>query len=152
VTIGHVDLIERAVKLFDGVIVVVLNNPSKRGCFSVEERLDMLAKVCLHLPTVEVDSFDGFLTEYIQKRETRIVIRGIRTIADIDYEFQMAQINRQMVPEMETLFLMVTAQYAHVSSSAVREICGFGGDISAFVPAIIVEQIHERLWPHGRMQ
>jgi len=151
VTVGHADLIGRASKLFDSVIVVVLHNPSKRGCFTVEERVNMLMEVCSRWPNVKTDRYDGLLVEYVKKQDAGVVLRGLRAMTDISGEYQMAQVNRHMAPETETLFLMAAVQYAHISSSIVREVGGFGGDISAFVPAAIAQQVYERLRPRGRL-
>lgn len=145
VTNGHLDLIERAVKVFPKVIVAVLNNPSKPGFFPVQERLRLLRKACGHLPTVEIDSFEGLLVDYMKKVDAGIVIRGLRPVTDFESEFLMAQVNRQMSPDIETLFMMTSPQHAYISSSIVREVSGFGGDISPFVPPSILEDISQAL-------
>ena len=145
VTFGHVDLIERAAKLFPQVIVAILQNPSKPGCFPVEQRMAMLKKVCRHLPTVRVECFDGLLVDYLQKADAGVVLRGLRAVTDFEKEFQMAQVNRQIEPKMETLFLMASPQHAYISSSVVREIGSFGGDISTLVPEEILGEVNTRL-------
>ena len=145
VTSGHVDLIERAAALFPKVTVAVLRNPDKRGCFPVEERIRMLRLVCAHLPTVQIDSFDGLLVDYLCAVDAMVVLRGLRAVTDFEKEFQMAQINRQIYPKAETLFLMASPDYAYVSSSVVRELGSFGGDVSAFVPASILTEVQEGL-------
>ncbi len=145
VTYGHLDLIERAVRLFPKVIVAVLNNPAKQNCFSVEKRLELLKKACAHLPTLEFDSFDGLLVDYLAQKDARIVIRGLRAVTDFESEFQMAQVNHQIAPNMETLFLMTSPNHAYVSSSIVREIGSFGGDISPFVPPGILADVRAAL-------
>lgn len=145
VTSGHLDLIERAAKVFPRVIVAVLNNPSKRGFFSVQERVRLLEKACRHLPKVEIDSFEGLLVDYMKKAGAGIVIRGLRAVTDFESEFLMAQVNHQISPEIETLFMMTSPQYAYISSSVVREIGGFGGEISSFVPASILEDVSTAL-------
>ena len=141
VTKGHLDLIERASCLFDEVIVAVLYNPAKTGLFPTEERIRLLRKACAHLSNVRFDSFDGLLVDFMRNCGARVVIRGLRSTADFESEFQMAQLNHQMEPEVETLFMPTAPEYAHVSSSAVREIGSFGGDISPFVPACIVPDV-----------
>ncbi|MDD3412282.1 MAG: pantetheine-phosphate adenylyltransferase [Eubacteriales bacterium] len=144
VTLGHVDLIERASALFPELIVAVLNNPDKRGCFPVEQRLDMLRRACAHLPNVRYDCFDGLLVEYMRKTGAGIVLRGLRAVTDFESEFQMAQVNHQIAPEIETLFLMTSPHYAYISSSVVRQIASFGGDVSTFVPAAIERDVTQR--------
>jgi len=141
VTVGHLDLIERAAALFDEVVVAVLHNPAKKGCFAVEERIALLQKACSHLPNVTFDHFEGLLVDYMHSRGARIVLRGVRGAKDFDSECLMAQLNHQMAPEVETLFMTTDPAYAHISSSAVREIAMFGGDFSPFVPKTIVEDV-----------
>lgn len=145
VTLGHIDLIERAARLFPEVIVAVLHNPSKVGRFPVETRIQMLEKVCAHLPTVKIDRFDGLLVDYMKKTEAGVVLRGLRAVTDFESEFQMAQVNHQIAPDVETLFLMTSPHYAYISSSVVREIGSFGGDISTFVPPLILEDVKAAL-------
>lgn len=143
VTLGHVDLIERASKLFPNLVVAVLNNPEKKGTFSVEKRMAMLTKACVHLPNVRIDSFGGLLVDYMHKLDAEIVLRGLRAVTDFESEFQMAQINRQIAPGIETLFLMTSPHYAYISSSAVRQIAAFGGDIATLVPPAILDDIQQ---------
>ncbi|NLV58046.1 MAG: pantetheine-phosphate adenylyltransferase [Clostridiales bacterium] len=145
VTNGHLDLIERATQVFPRVIVAVLNNPGKQGFFPVEERVRLLAKACAHLPKVEIDSFQGLLVDYMKKVNAGIVIRGLRAVTDFESEFLMAQVNHQISPEIETLFMMTSPQFAYISSSVVREIGGFGGEIASFVPGSILEDISTAL-------
>lgn len=142
VTLGHVDIIERAASLYPQVVVAVLNNPEKRGTFSVQQRQVMLGKACAHLPNVRIDSFGGLLVDYMRKLGAGIVLRGLRAVTDFESEFQMAQVNRQIAPEVETLFLMTSPNHAYISSSAVRQIAAFGGDISTLVPEAILEDIY----------
>ncbi len=148
VTLGHVDLIERASGLFPQVVVAVLNNTDKHGLFSVEQRMEMLHKACGHLPNVRVDCFDGLLVDYMHRRHARIVLRGLRAVTDFESEFQMAQINHQLAPDVETLFLMTAPNYAYISSSAVRQIASFGGDFTSLVPAAIVEDVRAAYAPN----
>ena len=142
-TLGHVDLIERASALFPQVIVAVLNNPDKQGKFTVQRRLAMIQKACAHLPNVSIDSFGGLLVDYMRKVDAGIVLRGLRAVTDFENEFQMAQVNRQIAPGIETLFLMTSPNYAYISSSAVRQIAAFRGDISTLVPKCIIEDVYE---------
>ena len=145
VTSGHLDIIRRGAAIFPRLIVAVLRNPSKKGTFSVEERLSMLRRVCADLPNVSFDSFDGLLVDYMRKMDAGVILRGLRAVSDFESEFQMAQLNRQMNPKVETFFLMTSPEHAYLSSSAVREIAMFGGDISAFVPPAIVDEVARAL-------
>lgn len=148
VTLGHMDLIERACQQFPLVRVAVLRNPDKRGTFTVEQRMEMLRKTCAYLPNVEIDCFDGLLVDYMRLIGARTVIRGLRAVTDFESEFQMAQINHQIAPQVETLFLMTSPHHAYISSSAVRQVASFGGDVSQFVPASILSEVMEAY--HGK--
>ena len=141
VTVGHLDLIERASALFDEVVVAVLHNPAKTGSFAVEDRIRLLKKACDHLPNVSFDHFEGLLVDYMHARGARIVLRGVRGSKDFDSECLMAQLNHQMAPDVETFFMATAPAYAHISSSAVREIAMFNGDISPFVPQKILQDV-----------
>ena len=145
ITNGHLDIIERGAGIFEHVVVAVLHNPAKTGFFSIEQRLGMLRRACAHLPNVSFDCFDGLLMDYMKKQRAAVVLRGLRAITDFENEFQMAQLNRQMAPEVETLFLMTAPEHAYVSSSAVREIGLFGGDITPLVPACIADDVIQAL-------
>ena len=145
VTKGHMDIITRAAKLFPEVIVAVLINPAKAGSFTVEKRLNMLRKACAHLENVRVDHFDGLLVDYMHKTGANVVVRGLRAVSDFENEFQMAQVNRQMAPDVETLFMTTSPECAYLSSSVVREIARFGGDISDFVPSCILEEVQNTI-------
>ena len=134
VTVGHMDIIRRSAKLFDRVVVAVLHNPQKRGCFTVEERMNMLRKACADIPQAVVTSFDGLLVDYVQKIGAQVVVRGLRAVSDFESEFQMAQVNHQILPSVEILFMMTQPEHAYISSSVVRELAAFGGDIAPFVP------------------
>lgn len=147
VTIGHLDLIERASALYDEVIVAVLHNPAKQGRFPTEKRIALLEKACAHLPNVRFDHFDGLLIDYMRSVQAKVVIRGLRGVRDFESECQMAQLNHQMAPEVETLFLTTHPSYAHISSSAVREIGLFGGDVSPYVPRSIAQEVARLLSP-----
>ena len=147
VTIGHLDVIERGAAIFPEVVVAILHNPAKTGCFSIAQRLDMLARACAHLPNVRFDQFDGLLVDYMKKLDAGIVLRGLRAVTDFESEFQMAQLNQQMAPGVETVFLMTGPDHAYLSSSAVREIAMFGGDITPFVPTCIAGDVKRALKP-----
>lgn len=145
VTNGHLDIIRRGAALFDRVIVAVLHNPSKQGLFPVGKRLEMLRRVCADLPNVQVDSFQGLLVDYIRQTGADAILRGLRSTADFESELPMAQLNRSMLPAAETMFLSASPQHLYTSSSAVREIGHFGGDITPFVPACIAQEVTEAL-------
>lgn len=145
VTNGHVDIISRAAKIFPEVVVAILINPAKAGNFTVEKRMELIRRACAHLPNVRVEHFDGLLVDYMHKTGASVVVRGLRAVSDFENEFQMAQVNHQMAPDVETLFMMTSPECAYLSSSVVREIARFGGDISAFVPACILEDVQAAL-------
>ena len=145
VTIGHLDLIERGADIFPEVVVAVLHNPAKEGCFPIAQRLELLARACAHLPNVRFDQFDGLLVDYMKKLDAGIVLRGLRAVTDFESEFQMAQVNHQILPALETLFMMTLPEHAYISSSGVREIATFGGDVSAFVPPCILNDVQAAL-------
>jgi len=147
ITIGHLDLIERASRLFDEVIVAVLHNPAKTGCFPVEKRLELLRQSCVHLPNVSFDHFEGLLVDYMRSCKANVVLRGVRGSKDFDSECLMAQLNHQLAPEVETLFMATNPAYAHISSSAVREIGLFGGDVTPFVPQPIAREVARLMAP-----
>jgi len=138
VTNGHVNLIRRAVEIFDGLIVAVAYNMRKQGLFSVEERVAMLREATAQIPRVEVDSFDGLLVDYMRRRSVRVVIRGLRATADFEYEFQMAHVNHKLYPDIETMFLVAGADEFFISSQVVKEVAMLGGSVACLVP------------PHGR--
>ncbi|MCI8465020.1 MAG: pantetheine-phosphate adenylyltransferase [Lachnospiraceae bacterium] len=144
VTLGHLDIIERSARIVDELVVGVLNNSSKNPLFSVEERVNMLEEVTLHLPNVRIEAFDGLLVDFAAKCHAGVAVRGLRAITDFEYELQMSQTNRIMCPELDTIFLTTDLKYAYLSSSIVREVAHYGGDISAFVPATIVERVFEK--------
>lgn len=144
VTNGHVDVIERAVRLFDRVVVAVGINTVKVPIFSVEERMEHLRMVCGDMPSVEIASFSGLLTRAVVDFGAVAVIRGLRAVSDFEYEFQMALMNRELCAACETVFLMPRPQYSFVSSTMIREIAGMHGDVSAFVPKGICDIVRER--------
>ena len=145
VTLGHLDIIERTSKIFDRVIIGVLNNKSKSPLFSVEERVNMLKEVTSSLPNVEVQSFEGLLIDFVRKNDARVIVRGLRAITDFEYELQMAQTNRVIAPEVDTIFLTTNLRYSYLSSSIVKEIAEFDGEISAFLHPAVAEKVREKL-------
>ncbi len=145
ITLGHIDIIERASSLFDKVIVVVMINYKKHYSFSTEERVDLIKKCISHLGNVEVDFYDGLLSDYAKKKNAYAIVKGLRAMSDFEYEFQMALANKKLNPEVETLFLTTSAENMYLSSSMVKQIASMGGDISEFVPTNIHEDILKRL-------
>ena len=144
VTYGHIDIIRRAARLFDSLDVGVLNNNDKRPLFSVEERVKMLEQVCGDIPNINVISYSGLLAEYTSKSGTDVIIRGLRAVTDFEYELQMSQTNRKLNPKVDTIFLTTSLEYAYLSSSIVREVAYYGGDVSNFVPDCVAEKIYEK--------
>ncbi len=143
-TNGHLDIIDRASKLFDKVVVAVLTNSSKNPLFSVEERIDLLQKVTKDYKNVEICSFSGLLVDFLRKTDASVVIKGIRAVSDFEYEFQMALTNKALYPEMETLFLHTNKEYMFLSSSIVKEIATYGGSLEGLVPEEIIPIINRR--------
>ncbi len=141
ITIGHLDIIDRLSQKFDHVIVAILLNPHKVGRFSLKDRQRLIQKACASLPNISVDYSNGLLVDYMKKHPDAVVARGLRNPIDFQTECQMAQLNHQLDPHVETIFLMTAPEHAHISSSAVREIASFQGDISAFVPQSIVSDV-----------
>ncbi len=146
VTYGHIDLVERALRVFDRLIVAVAIDSEKHPLFSVDERLEMLRAVTNKMKGVEVDSFSGLLVDYAKKRRARIIIRGLRALSDFEYEFQMALTNRKIGSDIETVFLMPSEQYSYLSSRMIKEIAALGGNVNAFVPKIVAAMFAK----HGR--
>ena len=144
VTLGHLDIIHRAAKLTDDLIVGVLVNKSKKSLFSIEERVELLRRVTKDMPGVTVKSFDGLLVDFAKEENAGFIVRGLRAVTDFEYEIQIAHTNHKMCPEIDTLFLTTTLDYSFVSSSIVREIASYGGDISPFVPECIKEDIYRK--------
>jgi pantetheine-phosphate adenylyltransferase len=147
VTKGHLDIISRAEKLFDKLIVAVMVNPNKQSTFSAQERVDLLRRATAGLCSVEIESFDGLLAEYAKIYNATAIVKGLRALSDFEYEFQMAMTNRKLNADLETVFLTTSAENMFLSSSMVKQVARFGGDISPFVPEGIAPDIQERLWP-----
>ena len=137
VTLGHIDIIRRASKMFDKVIVAVLVNPSKQPSFSIQERIDFLNEATKGIDNLEIVSFDGLLASYAKEKSAVAVVKGLRAMSDFEYEFQMALTNKKLNPELETIFLTTSAQHMYLSSSMVKQVASFGGDISDFVPTCL---------------
>lgn len=144
ITNGHLDVIARAMRFADPLIVAVLNNTAKQSLFSVEERVEMIRDATAHLHHVQVDSFSGLLVDYAASRNATLVVRGIRAISDYEAELQMAAINRRLRPETETVFLLGSEEYAFISSRMVKEIISLGGDAISFVPPAVAARLEGR--------
>ena len=144
-TNGHLDVVERAAKLFDRVIVAVALNESKHPLFSQQERLDMVVRAIKPLPNVEADSFTGLLVKYVERRSAQAVIRGLRALSDFEFEFQLALMNRKLNERIETIFMMPKDTYTFLSSRLVKEIANLGGDVSSFVPAHVRDALGAKL-------
>lgn len=144
ITLGHVDIIRRACGMFDRVVVAVLHNPAKKGCFTVEERLEMICRACGDLPQVEARAFEGLLVDAAAATGACAVVRGLRSVADFESEKAMAQFNSELRPGTETVFLMTKPEHAHVSSSTVKELASYGVELSSYVPACNVEIIQSK--------
>ena len=143
VTNGHVDVINRAAALYDELVVAVLVNPGKAGFFTVEERMELLREAVADLPNVRVDSFQGLLVDYCGANDIPVIVKGLRAVSDFEYELQMAQMNRELA-SIETLFVPTAPQVDHLSSSLVKQIATFGGDVSRLVPKAVDDRLRER--------
>ncbi|HEX3078572.1 MAG TPA: pantetheine-phosphate adenylyltransferase [Lachnospiraceae bacterium] len=144
VTFGHIDIITRTSKLVDKLIIGVLNNSAKTSLFTVKERVIMLEEATRNLPNVVVEAFDGLLVDFADLKQANVIIRGLRAVTDFEYELQLAQTNRKINPKVDTLFLTTSVEYAYLSSSVVREIASYGGDISHFVPEHVINRVYEK--------
>ncbi len=144
VTNGHMDIIERAARLCDRVIVAVLVNNSKNPVFTLEERVDLLKRALGNRPDVQIESFSGLLVDFMKKKNATAIIKGLRAVSDFEYEFQMALLNKNLSPDIETLFMMTSINYSYLSSSAVRELAKNGGNIDGLVPDCIKEAIQKK--------
>ena len=144
ITKGHGDLIERAARLFDEVIVAVAVNSKKNPLFSLEKRVELASVVCAHLPNVRVVGFSTLLAHFAHEQQANVLIRGLRAVSDFEYEFQLANMNRQLAPDVESMFLTPSEKYSFISSTLVREIAALGGDISKFVHPAVADALAER--------
>ncbi len=145
ITNGHIDILERAIKLFDTVIITIARNSSKNPLFSERERLQLIKKVTKGYPQVEVDSFDGLLVEYARQKNATALVRGLRAISDFEYEFQMALMNRKLNQRLETVFLMPNEKFTYLNSNIIRELSRLGGDVSDFVPPVVRKALQEKM-------
>lgn len=145
VTKGHLDIIERAAALVDELIVGVLNNNQKTPLFSAEERVKMLLDVTKHIPNVKVEAFSGLSVEFVRKSDAAFIVRGLRAVTDFEYELQMAQTNRSIDGGIDTLFFTTALNYAYISSTIVKEVAFYGGDISGFVPPQVADLVYDKI-------
>jgi len=145
VTNGHLDIIERASKIFDKLIVAVLVNPNKTPVFDIEERVELLKETTEHLPNVEVKAFKGLLIDFMKRENAKVIVKGLRAVSDFEYEFQMALLNKKLEPSIETIFMMTNSKYSYLSSSMVKEVARFGGCIEDLVPEKIAKKVMKKL-------
>lgn len=148
ITYGHIDIIERASKITDKLIVAVLNNHDKKSLFSVEERLEMIKDSVKGFNNVEVESFEGLLVDYAKSKDSRLIIRGLRAVTDFEYELQMAQTNRELYKDLDTVFLLTNLKYSYVSSSAVKQVAAFDGDVNKFVTPFVADKLIRKYNKH----
>ena len=149
ITNGHIYIAERGAALFDELVVAVLVNPEKRSTFSKEERQIMAREALIHLPNVKVKYFDGLLVDFMRQEQSRIILRGLRALSDFEYEFQLAQMNRQLAPEIETFFIVTDAKYSYLSSRGIKDAFQFGGAIKDMVPPGVFRRLRERIHPRN---
>lgn len=150
ITNGHIDIIKRASKLFDDVYVAVADNPAKEPLFSVEERVQMVKKSIKGIKNVAVEDFSGLVIDYVHKKKSIVVIRGLRMISDFEYEFQMALTNRKLAGDIETIFMMPSENYSYLSSKLIKETAYLGAHISSFVPKFVEKQLKRKLKNNGK--
>jgi len=144
-TYGHLDIITRAAACYDELHVVVFSNSEKNPMFSVEERVHMLQSTCGHFPNVVVSSSSGLLVDYAKKHDIRVIVKGLRAVSDFDYEFKMALMNKQLAPEIETVFMITSLQYLYLSSSLVKEVASYGGKIADLVPPAVEKMVMDKI-------
>ena len=145
ITNGHLDIVKRASLLFDKIIVAVSNNPHKTPLFSLRERRKLVQETVVELENVDVDVFDGLLVEYAKKRGASALIRGLRAVSDFEFEFQMALMNRKLMPKLETVYLMPSEEYTYINSAIVKEVARLGGRIDCFLPAVVAKALKEKV-------
>jgi pantetheine-phosphate adenylyltransferase len=144
ITNGHLDLIERGLKIFDEIIVAIAVNPIKQPLFTIEERVEMIREVLNDHPRVRIDHFTGLLVDYVRRQNTNVILRGLRAVSDFDYEFQLALMNRRLAPEIETAFLMTSLKWVFLSSSILKEAVSLGGVVEDIVPPVVFQQLRQK--------
>jgi pantetheine-phosphate adenylyltransferase len=144
-TNGHVDIISRGARLFDRIVVAMLVNAEKAPLFTTAERVEMTREVFASVPNVEVDTFDGLLVDYVDRRKAQVIVRGLRAVSDFEYEFQMALMNRRLNGKIETVFMMPAEQYSYISSRLIKEVFSLGGQVQGLVPELVEERLREKV-------
>lgn len=144
ITNGHIDVLERSSKLFDRIIIAVVHNLTKKAMFSLDERVEMIRQSVAHIPNVEIDCFSGLLANYLAEKKACAIIRGLRTVTDFEYEMHMAMINRELIPEIDTIFITSDKNYIFISSSAVKEAAMVGGKVEQMVPPIVYQALKDK--------
>jgi pantetheine-phosphate adenylyltransferase len=144
-TNGHVDIITRGARLFDRIVIAILVNAEKAPLFTMEERLEIARTVFRDLPNVEVDTFEGLLVDYVERRGAHVIVRGLRAVSDFEYEFQMALMNRRLNGRIETVFMMPAEQYSYISSRLIKEVFALGGRVHGLVPDMVEERLREKV-------
>ena len=145
ITNGHLDIIKRTSELFDTVYVSILSNSTKEPLFSIDERIELIKRTTKDLANVKVDTFSGLLVDYARKKKSNCIVKGLRAVTDFEYEYQMSLTNKQLAPEIETFFITTNLKYAYLSSSIVKEVARYGGDISGMVPHEIINDIQNKI-------
>ncbi|MDD6795449.1 MAG: pantetheine-phosphate adenylyltransferase [Clostridiaceae bacterium] len=145
ITLGHLDVIRRGAKVFDRIVVGVLVNVDKKGLFDIEERVELIKRATKDIPNVEVVSFKGLLIDFVKQYDSNVILKGLRALSDFEYEFQMALMNNKLDNEVETLFMMTSAEYSYLSSSAVKQVAKFGGSLEGLVPAEVIPDVINRI-------
>ncbi len=149
ITYGHIDIIKRGAKIFDKVYILALNNSAKNPTFAVEERVELIRQVTKDIPNVEVDSYRGLLVEYARSKNAKAILRGLRAVSDFEYEMQITSVNSTLEPEIETFFMMAKSNYSFLSSSIVKEVAKYNGDITGFVPPVVEEALKKKFHLNG---
>lgn len=144
ITNGHISIVNRALKIFDRLIIAILNNPNKAPLFTLQERMDMIGEVLKDRPEISVDSFEGLLVDYVVQMKTNVILRGLRALSDFEYEFQMALMNRKLNREVQSVFLMTDYKWFYTSSTIIKEAASLNGDINGLVPAIVSRKLKEK--------
>jgi pantetheine-phosphate adenylyltransferase len=144
ITNGHLDLIERGLKIFDEIIVAIAVNPVKKPLFTIEERVELIREVLEDHPRVRIDHFTGLLVDYVRQQDTNVILRGLRAVSDFDYEFQLALMNRRLAPEIETVFLMTSLKWVFLSSSILKEAVSLGGMVEDIVPLVVFQRLRDK--------
>ena len=145
VTNGHIDILERTSRVFDHIVVAVIHNVTKQALFTLEERVELIKESTKHLDNVEVECFNGLLADFLKAREATVIIRGLRSMTDFEYESQMSMMNKKLFPEIDTIFIVSDSQYTFVSSSGIKEAAMLGGDVSSMVPSAVEKGLQDKL-------